>query len=82
MGTLAGNYAYNVCERGRFPMNLTAASRELGISIQRLSRHLKILEVPVTRQGYAIMIDRSAYARVKRALDKKEVRRGRKKKAS
>jgi hypothetical protein len=82
MGNLAGNYAYNVCERARFPMNLTAASRELGISIQRLSRHLKILKVPVTRSGYAVMIDRGAYARVRRALERNEVRRGRKKKAS
>ncbi len=82
MGTLAGNYAYNVCERGRFPMNLTAASRELGISIQRLSRHLKILKVPVTRSGYAVMIDRNGFTRVERALENNEVRRGRKKKAS
>lgn len=82
MSTLAGNYAYNECARTRFPMNLTSASRELGISIQRLSRHLKILEVPVTRQGYAVMIDRSGYARVKKALERREVRRGRKKKAS
>ena len=82
MGTIAGNYAYNECERGRFPMNLTAASRELGISIQRLSRHLKILKVPVTRSGYAVMVDRSAYARVRRALERNEVRSGRKKKAS
>lgn len=82
MGTLAGNYAYNVCERTRFPMNLTSASRELGISIQRLSRHLKILKVPVTRHGYAVMIDRPGYMRVAQALKKNEVRRGRKKKAS
>lgn len=82
MGTLAGNYAYNECARTRFPMNLTSASRELGISIQRLSRHLKILKVPVTRQGYSVMIDRQGYARVERALEKKEVRRGRKRKAS
>ena len=82
MSTLAGNYAYNECERTRFPMNLTAASRELGISIQRLSRHLKILRVPITRHGYSVMINRSAYIRVARALSKNEVRRGRKKKAS
>lgn len=63
-------------------MNLTMASRSLGISVQRLTRHLKILKVPVTRHGYAVMLDNEAYARVKKALVKKEVRRGRKKKAS
>jgi DNA-binding transcriptional ArsR family regulator len=74
--------AYNVSAGARFPMNLSVASRELGISIQRLSRHLKILQVPVTRSGYAVLLDREGYARVRRALTKNEVRRGRKKKAS
>lgn len=82
MSTLAAESAYNENPRARFPMNLTSASRELGISIQRLSRHLKILQVPVTRHGYAVMIDSIGYARVRRALSKNEVRRGRKKKAS
>lgn len=73
---------YNVGTRARFPMNLTTAARELGISINRLRRHLKILQVSVGRQGYSILIDQPGYQRVKKALSRNEVKRGRKKKAS
>lgn len=82
MSSCTANAAYNESTRARFPMTLTSASRELGISIQRLSRHLKILQVPVTRQGYAVMLDQPGFSRIRRALSKNEVRRGRKKKAS
>jgi hypothetical protein len=63
-------------------MTLSAAAQELGITVQRLSRYLKYFEVPVTRQGYSVLINRSGYGRVKRALTKQEVKRGRKKKTS
>lgn len=82
MSTLSENSVYNESPHARFPMTLTRASRELGITVQRLSRYLKTLEVPVSRLGYSVLLDSTGYARVKRALARGEIKRGRKKKAS
>jgi hypothetical protein len=81
MDNLTADAPYNVRASKRFPMNLTSASKELGISIQKFRRYLKILQIPVERQGYAIMVDRFSFSKVKGALVRKEVRRGRKKKS-
>jgi hypothetical protein len=82
MSTISADAAYNERTRARFPMNLSTASRSLGVSIQRLSRYLKALEIPVSRHGYAVLIEANSYSRVKRALKINAVKRGRKKKAS
>lgn len=82
MSNIAGDPVYIERARTRYPMNLSDASRELGVTVQRLSRYLKLLKVPVTRQGYAVLVDSSGIARVRKALKNGEVKRGRKKKAS
>lgn len=73
---------YNERAPARYPKNLSQAAEDLGVSIQRLRRYVRILEIPVTRQGYAVMLDAGSYRRVKKALSRNEVKRGRKKKAS
>lgn len=81
MSTSAVIPAYNERRVSRFPMTLSSAALALNISPQRLSRHIRILQVPVSRAGYSVMIDAEGFARVKRGLKAKEIRRGRKKKA-
>jgi hypothetical protein len=74
--------AYNESAPARFPMNLRSASRELGISQQRLSRVIKFLQIPVTRLGYALLLDYDGFVQVKRALRDGVMKPGRKKKAN
>jgi hypothetical protein len=82
MGPLTANSAYTESRATRFPMSLTSASRDLGITVQRLSRTIKLLQVPVSRIGYTILLDRDGYRRIQKALKNNEIKRGRKKKAS
>lgn len=63
-----------------FPFRtLHESAVELSITPQRMSRLLRILKVPVYRQGYTIFLDSKAINRIRRAVEKKEVRPGRKK---
>jgi len=82
MNAFPANYAYTESPACRFPMSLTAASRDLGITVQRLSRTVKLLQVPVSRIGYTILLDRDGFRRIQKALKNNEIKRGRKKKAS
>lgn len=82
MSSFSGNAVYNEGPRRRYPMTLTRAASSLGITIQRLSRYLKYLQVPVIREGYSVLIDADGYKRIKRALQRNEIKRGRKKKTS
>jgi hypothetical protein len=72
---------YNIRPYGHFPYwTLNEGAVKLGITPQRMSRLLRILEVPVHRRGYTIFLDTAALRRIRKALDSGEVRPGRKKK--
>ena len=71
---------YNLLAENKFPfLTLREGAQELEITPQRLSRHLRILEVPVHRKGYTIFLDDTAIRRVTRALTRHEIKRGRRK---
>lgn len=71
---------YNI-RTDSFPLSsLSDAAARLKITINRLSRILRILSIPVYRQGYTIYLDDAAIARVKEALRSREIRPGRRKK--
>lgn len=78
MDTFSGDSSgYTLREPERFPMNLSAAAADLGITIQRLTRIVKALSIPVTRHGYSLLIDTTGYATARRALKEKKIKRGR-----
>ncbi len=71
---------YTLAEEREFPYTtLNDAAEDLGIGPARLSRFLRVLSVPVHRVGYVILLDDTAISRVRTALKKGEVKRGRKK---
>jgi len=73
---------YTLKDHDRFPFaTLNEGARELGITPQRMSRLLRILEVPVHKRGYMIFLDTPAIKRIKKAIDRQEVKPGRKKSA-
>ncbi len=82
MDTFSGDGAYTLREPERFPMNLSAAAGDLGITQQRLTRIVKFLKIPLTRHGYALLLDQAGYLSVKRALKEKKIKRGRRPKAT
>ena len=74
---------YNVLPPESFQyLTLKEAADKLGISPQRMSRLLRILEVPVHRRGHTILLDGNATNRIGKALKDNEVSPGRKKKES
>ena len=71
---------YNFAPADQFPyITLAEAASKLSITPQRLSRQLRILQVPVFRIGYLILLDDSGVARIKTSLAEKEIRPGTKK---
>ena len=82
MDTFSGDSGYTLREPERFPMNLRAASKALGISQQRLTRIVKALAIPVTRNGYSLLIDHVGYSSARRALKEKKIKRGRRPKGT
>lgn len=77
MDTFSDPNAYTLREPERFPMTLSAAAAELGITQQRLTRLVKFLSIPLTRLGYSLLIDQPGYVSAKRALKNKQIKRGR-----
>lgn len=74
-----GDDDYNVISQDRFPYyTLAAAADSLGIRKQRMSRLLRILQVPVHKIGPLVLLDQGALERVEEAVDNNEVKRGRK----
>jgi len=71
---------YRLAER--FPFKtLAEGSIQLDITPQRLSRLLRILQIPVHRKGYTILLDERALGLVAAAVKNREVKPGRKKKS-
>jgi hypothetical protein len=68
------NYDFNFA-------SLIDTAKELDASPQRVSRLLRILQIPVHRIGNTILLDNSAVHQVRDAIENGTVRRGRKKKS-
>lgn len=74
-----GDDDYNILSEDFFPYyTLQDAAGLLGIRKQRMSRLLRILQVPVHKIGTLVLLNQDAYDRVEQALTRKEVKRGRK----
>lgn len=58
---------------------LQEGADQLEITPQRMSRILQILEIPVIRVGYIILLDDEAIERVDTAIMREEIKPGRKK---
>lgn len=74
-----GDDEYNVVPQKHFPyFTLAEAAERLDIRKQRLSRMLRILQVPIHKIGTLVLLDDEALSRIKAAVKQHEVRRGRK----
>lgn len=74
-----GSDDYTLLDEEFFPYyTLAQAATLLGIRKQRMSRLLRILQVPVHKIGTLVLLNQTAYDRVEEALKRKEVKRGRK----
>ena len=81
--TFYGDDDYNIIPLKDFPyLTLQAGASRLRIRKQRLSRMLRILQIPVHKIGTLILLDDMALDRVKVAVRNREVKRGRKPHAS
>jgi hypothetical protein len=80
----AEDSGYKILPRKEFPYySLEEAAQELEIHPTRLSRLIRILQIPVHRPGTGkrcpIYVDKSGFSRAKKALTNREVSAGRKK---
>ncbi len=74
-----GDSDYKIIPKIHFPYTtLAAASNSLGISQQRMSRLLRILQVPIVKVGTLVLLPPAAVNKIHYALMTNEVKRGRK----
>ena len=74
-----GDDDYSILESEFFPYyTLAEAAQLLRIRKQRMSRLLRILQVPVHKVGTLVLLIQEAYDRIETAIKRKEVKRGRK----
>jgi hypothetical protein len=74
-----GDDEYNFIDDEYFPYyTLAQAAMMLKIRTQRMSRLLRILQIPIHKIGTLVLLDQDAYDRIEQALKRKEVKRGRK----
>lgn len=74
-----GDDDYTLLDEEFFPYyTLAQAADLLGIRKQRMSRLLRILQVPIHKIGTLVLLNQSAVDRIKEAITQKEVKRGRK----
>lgn len=74
-----GDDEYNILPLKHFPyVTLEAAAEKLKIRKQRMSRLLRILQVPIYKVGTLVLLDDDAIDRIRDAIKNNEVRRGRK----
>ena len=74
-----GNDNYNVMPQKHFPYyTLAEAATKLHLRKPRLSRLLRILQVPIHKIGTLVLLDDDAVTRVRVAIRQNEVKRGRK----
>jgi hypothetical protein len=74
-----GDDDYNILDQEYFPYyTLAEAAVLLKIRKQRMSRLLRILQVPIHKIGTLVLLNQEAFDRVEKAVTRKEVKRGRK----
>ena len=74
-----GDDEYNIVPQKHFPyLTLAEAASKLRVRKQRLSRLLRILQVPIHKIGTLVLLDDEAVGRVQEAIKQHEVKRGRK----
>jgi len=74
-----GDDDYTLLPGDYFPYyTLAEAATQLGIRKPRMSRLLRILQVPIHKIGTLVLLNQEAYDRIEEALKKNEVKRGRK----
>ena len=74
-----GDDDYNVIPLKKFPyLTLADGAKRLRIRKQRMSRLLRILQIPVHKIGTLVLLDGDAIERLEVAVKNKEVKRGRK----
>lgn len=74
-----GDDNYTLLDEEFFPYyTLAQAAHLLRIRKQRMSRLLRILQVPVHKVGTLVLLNQEAYDRVEEAIKNNEVKRGRK----
>jgi hypothetical protein len=74
-----GDDDYNVIPITKFPfLTLADGAKKLRIRKQRMSRLLRILQIPVHKVGTLVLLDGDAIERLDEAVRNKEVKRGRK----
>ena len=74
-----GDDDYNTIPLKHFPYHtLAEAADRLDVRKQRLSRVLRILQIPIHKIGTLVLLDKAAMDRLKEALKNEEVKRGRK----
>ena len=74
-----GDDNYTLLDETYFPYyTLAEAATLLKIRKQRMSRLLRILQVPVHKVGTLVLLNQEAYDRIEKAIENNEVKRGRK----
>lgn len=74
-----GDDDYNLVPTQEFPyITLADGAKKLRIRKQRMSRLLRILQVPVHKIGTLVLLDQPAMDRLQEAVKNNEVKRGRK----
>lgn len=74
-----GDDSYTLLDDEFFPYyTLAQAAQLLRIRKQRMSRLLRILQVPVHKVGTLVLLNQDAYDRIEQAVKNNEVKRGRK----
>jgi len=74
-----GDSDYNLIPLREFPyITIRAASLRLGVSQQRTTRLLKILQVPIIKVGTLVLLPPMAVEVVEHAIETNQVKRGRK----
>lgn len=74
-----GDSNYNIIPKKHFPYTtLAAASSQLHIRPQRMSRLLRILQVPIIKIGTLVLLPPEAMVSIRHALRTNQVKRGRK----
>ena len=59
-------------------MTVSEAARVTGVSLQRFRRALKILQIPVTKLGWNVLVTKAQAAQVKKAFKDGKIAPGRK----
>lgn len=68
-------YRYSTETHHRFRFSLSDVARELETTVQRVSRTIKRMDIPVRRFGNMVTVDPSGLSRLRKAIKKADVTR-------